>query len=279
MSSPLSPPPVTWLSAASDDGTRLRLARWGDGDRDALLVHGLAEHAGRYTHVAAAMVARGWRVTLVELRGHGESEGARGHTGRWRRYVEDLQTAASTVGRPLVMVAHSMGGAVALDALREPFTPAVRALALSNPALQSAVVAPAWKLKASGLLSKLLPALPLNNEIPTAHLSRDLSVVRAYEADPLVYPKITPRWFTELMAAQQRIFEHAPRYTVPMRLMVGTGDQICAPEGARRLAGAWTGPKDVVEYPGLYHELFNEPERQQVLDGLLDWMDARWSAA
>ena len=93
------------LHTKSDDGTKIRLGRWNDdGDKDVLLVHGLAEHLGRYSHVAEFFAERGWRVTALEFRGHGESEGQRGHTTSWMKYCEDLQAAMSAVGRPMVMV-------------------------------------------------------------------------------------------------------------------------------------------------------------------------------
>lgn len=267
------------LTATSDDGKHLRLVRWTpDGwaagaGRDALLLHGLAEHAGRYGHVAAALVAAGWRATFVELHGHGKSEGQRGHVSRWRRYVEDVQAAAAVVGGPFVMVCHSMGGLVGLCALMEPLTPRVRAIAISNPLLGVRVQAPPVKLKAAGVLSKLLPWLPLANEIDTSKLSRDPEVVRRYESDPLVYTRITPRWFTEMNAAREAVLAYAGQFTHPLHLMIGDADGICDPDAARAFGERWGGPRSVKVYPGLYHELFNEPEKETVLAELIAWMD------
>jgi len=265
-----------FLTVTSDDGTPLRLARWEPADgstKNALIVHGLAEHAGRYEHVAAALVAAGWRVTFVELRGHGESGGQRGHVSRWHRYVEDLQAAAGAVGQPFVLVAHSMGGLVALSALREPMAPAVRGVAISNPLLGFRVQAPPIKLKAALVLSRLLPRLPLANEIDTSKISRDPDVVARYEADPLVYSKITPRWFTEMSNTMMEERAAAPEYRLPMHMMLGDGDGICDPTMALAFTEQYGGPASKVVYPGLYHELFNEPEKDQVLSDLSAWMD------
>ena len=261
------------LSADSDDGTRLRFLRWGDGPRDILLVHGLAEHAGRYEHVAERFVLAGYRVTMVELRGHGESEGQRGHTRAWHRYVEDLQIAGNLIGRPLAIVAHSMGGLVTLDALREPFTPAVLGVALSNPLVQPAEVPTGLRRRAVEFLSKWAPFLPIRTELDTALLSRDRDVILAYEADPAVYPTVTVRWATEMMAATSRIQEQPPTLKVPLRMMLGTADGICSPEAGRRFAELWAGPSETLAYEGAYHELFNEPDKAVVLDALVDWLD------
>lgn len=268
------------LSADSDDGTRLRLIRWGDGHRDVLLVHGLAEHAGRYTHVAERLVAAGYRVTFLELRGHGESEGQRGHTRRWHRYVEDLQTAGALVGRPMAIVAHSMGGLVTLDALREPFTPQVLGVALSNPLVRPSSVPSEPRQRLVRALSRVVPFLPIPTELDAALLSRDRDVVLAYEADPAVYPTVTVRWAAEMMDATDRVAADPPRIDTPLRLMLGTADGICEPAASRSLVGGWSGPSEIVAYEGSYHELFNEPDKAVVLDAMVEWLDTlRWPDA
>lgn len=262
------------LETRSADGTPIKLYRWGESNsKNVLLVHGLAEHVGRYGHVAERLVAAGHRVTFVELRGHGASGGRRGHVERWRRYGEDLRAAAASVGAPFALVAHSMGGLVSLDAVAEPFSPPVLGLALSNPLVRPAIVAPPLKVKAARVLSRLWPWLPLKNEIDTRLICRDAAVVRAYEADPLVYGTISPRWGMEMLAAGERV-SAAQGARPPLYLMVSDADQICDHTASEAVAARWGGEKQVVMYKGLYHELFNEPEKAQVLDGLCAWLGA-----
>lgn len=257
----------------SADNTRVHLSRWGENnEKNVLLVHGLAEHVGRYTHVAERLVRDGFRVTFVELRGHGQSEGRRGHVERWRRYTEDLRAAAATIGRPFALVAHSMGGLVSLDAVLEPIAPPLLGLALSNPLVRPAIVAPPMKLKAARVLSRILPWIPLKNEIDTHLICRDKAVVRDYEADPLVYGTISPRWGMEMLEASERVQAAPQRCTVPLRMMVSDADQICDHTASVALAERWGGPHTLVLYRGLYHELFNEPEKAQVLDELCAWL-------
>jgi alpha-beta hydrolase superfamily lysophospholipase len=260
------------LQITSDDRTRLRLIRWGEAERDILLLHGLAEHAGRYEHVAQALVEAGWRVNVLELRGHGDSSGKRGHVRRWHAYVEDVQAAAATIGRPFVMLAHSMGGLVALSALSEPIFPQCTAVALTNPLLGVRVKAPRWKTAIARVLSKFAPSLSMANELDTSLISHDTEVVRAYETDPQIYGTITPRWFTEMSTAQSAVHARSSKFTIPLRMMVSEGDQICDPDAARRLALAWGGPSEIIEYGDMYHEIFNEIEKYKVISELVTWL-------
>ena len=261
------------LETRSADGTPIKAYRWGETNtKNILLVHGLAEHVGRYTHVAERLVRDGYRVTFVELRGHGASGGRRGHVERWRRYGEDLRAAAATIGAPFALVAHSMGGLVSLDAAAEPFSPPLLGIALSNPLVRPAIVAPPLKVKAARVLSRIWPWLPLKNEIDTRLISRDAAVVRAYEADPLVYGTISPRWGMEMLAASERVSGQGGAPRPPLYLMISDADQICDHHASAAVAERWGGPKQVVRYKGLYHELFNEPEKEEVFTGLSAWL-------
>lgn len=252
----------------SADGTRLRMVRWGEGERDLLLLHGLAEHAGRYAHVAAALVPRGWRVHLLELRGHGKSGGKRGHVDRWSQYVDDTRAAAATMRPGWCMVAHSMGGLVALDAVRDGVGPA--RLALSNPLLGLSMKVPRVKAAAGRLLSRLLPRLSMVNEIDPALLSRDTAVGEAYARDPEVFNTVTPRWYTEMTGAIPRVT--AARYDLPIAMFVSDCDPINDPKA--NLAFAERVKAHVQVYPGMLHEIFNEIGKEKVLADVGDWLEA-----
>ena len=257
----------------SSDGTRLRIGRRGDGNSHVLIVPGLAEHLGRYDHVADALVTAGWAVTVVELRGHGESGGKQGHVNRWQEYIEDVQAAAAKVGEPLVLIGHSMGGLVALDAAIDGLGQEIRAIALSDPNIAVAVDAPAVKVMGARLLSKVMPSISLSNELDVNTISRDPEVVATYEADPLVYSTITPRWFTEMVSSQNRVVNHSGSYTMPLLMMLGEGDVICDWKASEAVARNWGGSADIKRYPELFHEIFNEPEKEQVLADLISWLE------
>lgn len=263
------------LYIQSRDGTRLHLVRWtppGEPKGHVVLCHGLAEHMGRYTHVADRLVADGWQVSGIELRGHGDSEGRRGHVYRWAEYVEDLHAAVETVRGPCFLLGHSMGGAVILDALRADWSAQIRGVVLSNPALAFAVEAPAWKVALAGVLTRVLPTLALANEIETKYLSHDPKVVEAYEKDPRVYKTITPRWYTEALAAMARILDHAPHYDRPLLALTSTDDHLCDNTVTVAFMNRY-GPKGTsICYGPLYHELFNEPEKERIFADILSWL-------
>lgn len=253
----------------SADGTRLRAGRLGDGARDLLIVHGLAEHLDRYDHVARAFAGRGWRVTVLELRGHGHSGGRRGHVMDWAEYVADVRAAAESLRPGWSLFAHSMGGLVTLDAVREGLAPA--RYALSNPLLGVRVKAPKAKIAAGRLLSRVWPTLSLTNELDPAGLSRDLEVGRAYAADPLVYNTITPRWYTEMTRALERV-GGMPAPTMPTKFFLSDADPICDPVAAAALARRFGA--GIQEYPGMRHELVNEIGKEQVIADLADWLES-----
>lgn len=256
-----------WIDSA--DGTRLRLGCWDNGGRTALIVPGLAEHSGRYAHVAEALVARGWSVSVLELRGHGQSGGRRGHVEAWSDYVADVKAAADEIGPGFSLIAHSMGGLVALEALRVGAVSPER-LALSNPLLGVALQPPKWKTGAAGLLSRIWPTLSLANEIPLEQISRDTAVQAAYAADPLVYGTLTPRWYVEMLAAQVRVHAHTT-VGVPFRMFVGTADRICDPATNRRFAESRGA--QVTAYADMRHELVNELGKEQVIADIADWLE------
>ncbi len=264
-------------SIQSRDGTGLNLVSWPAPDFSrgkVLIVHGLAEHMGRYEHVAKALAGAGFSVSGVELRGHGDSDGKQGHVDTWTQYTDDLTAAVEALGGDVVLVCHSMGCLVSLAAILDGLP--VRGIALSNPLLGVAVQAPAIKVAAAGWLSKLLPALPMSNELNVKDISRDPDVVARYEADDKVFSKITPRWYTEMMAAMERVQGAAASFDLPLLLQQGDGDRITNVGDATAFFERWGhADKKRVVYPGLFHEIYNEPEKEQVFAELGQWLQGQ----
>ncbi|HEX2540949.1 MAG TPA: alpha/beta hydrolase [Caldimonas sp.] len=267
------------------DGLTLRGRDWpASGGRGTIvLVHGLGEHIGRYEHVAASLNEHGWRVVAFDQRGHGASEGERGRLGAADDLLVDLapvlDAAHAEAPRPLVLLGHSMGGTVAarfvaagLESPRPGWYRPVDALVLSSPALETGMSMAQKAMLAT--LGPVTPNLAVGNGLKPEGISRDPAVVAAYVADPLVHDRIAPRLARFIVDAGDVVRTVAPRWTVPTLLLYAGSDRIVAPSGSAAFAAA--APPGVVRahvFPALFHEIFNEPEKAEVLSVLNEWLD------
>ena len=263
-----------WTRSA--DGTALFWRAWRTpSPRGAVaLVHGLGEHSGRYEHVGAFFAARGYDCFAGDCRGHGLSPGPRVHVEDFGRYVEDAGAFLALAGarRPLFLIGHSQGGLVALlRALRHP--EGLSGVVASSPylAVHSAAAPSGLKLKAGAVLLRVAPSYRIATGLDTGVLSHDPQVERDYVADPLVSTKVSAAWFRAARAAQAELSEGAPRFSVPALVMAAGEDRLVDPAAVR--AWAHDVPTDFVEWPGMYHELFNEIDREKVLERVATWME------
>lgn len=271
------------------DGTTLAARYWpsADATATALIVHGLGEHQARYARVVDVLRESGLAVATYDHRGHGLSGGKRGDIPETDMLLRDLALVIDTVRaaspvRPLLLLGHSMGGIVAarfvggaLESPRPTWSRPVDALVLSSPALDAGLK-PLQKLLVS-VMGRLAPHTAAGNGLPPEWVSRDPAVVAAYRADPLVHDRITATlagFFGKAIAA---VGAQAPRWCTPTLLMWAGADRCVAPAGSARFAKAV--PAGVVtarEFPGLYHELFNEPEKDEVFAVLREWVGKRF---
>lgn len=274
------------MSTTTDDGLQLHTRHWpatAPERGQLLIVHGLGEHCERYAHVAAALNAAGWDVHGWDHRGHGQSQGKRGDIPDHDALLRDTGRVIDAVrktGSRFVLLGHSLGGAIAarfadeaLSAQPAAWSRPLDGLVLSSPALDPGLSS-GQKL-ALALAENLAPGLAVNNGLKPEWISRDPAVVRAYENDPLVHDRITARMTRFIIDAGQRVIADAPRWAVPTLLMWAEADRCVAPRGNEAFAAAV--PANVVAtkpWPGLYHEIFNEPEKAEVLSTLIDWLNA-----
>ncbi|HLG17775.1 MAG TPA: lysophospholipase [Blastocatellia bacterium] len=272
----------TEQTITSEDGLRLHVRRSEAvyPRAETVLVHGFGEHCGRYALLTEHLIGQGYSVTAYDHRGHGLSEGLRGHVDRFRLYEDDLNCVIASVrdragSRSLFIIGHSLGGLIALRYLASAAVDITGAV-LSAPLLGIAAGIPTHKLLIAKIASRLAPRLRLDNGIDTKALSRDAEVGRAYAADPLVNRLVSARWFDEAVRAMQEAIDLAPAVSVPLLMMHGTEDRLASVEATRRCfehIGASDKRLDVLE--GFYHELFNEPEKNEVFAGVRNWLDAR----
>ena len=264
----------------SADGTRLFVRRWDAFQPKAvcLLVHGLAEHSGRYEHLAQSLVRRRFFVWAMDHRGHGQSGGLPSDCAGLDPLVADLhllvqKTAEAMPHLPRILIGHSLGGLIALAyAVGHP--EGIRAVAVSSPALQLKHPTPDWKVRMVTATSYFFPAFPFQNGVNPAYLCHDPTVVQTYQQDPLVHRTITARCAVELNRAMKSSLALAGPLRVPCLILQAGGDEVCDPAAAQAFArAAQAASVDFRLYDGLYHELFNEPEKDRVIEDLVRWLE------
>jgi acylglycerol lipase len=270
---------------ASADDTSLFWRSWQPEAPRAVIgvVHGLAEHSGRYDHVGRHLAARGLAVYAIDYRGHGQSAGRRVHVDSFDEYVDDVGALTALLRErhpalPVFLLGHSQGGLLTLlFALRHPdgLTGAIVSAPLLgvHPAARPGAVMKA----VAALLLRVAPRLVVPNPLDARLLSHDEAVGQAYDRDPLVSHGVSAGWFAALKRAQAEV-NAASRLAIPTLMMSSGDDRIVDPEAAAAFAAAApAGLVDYVRWPGLYHEMLNEPEalRAPVLARIDAWLDAR----
>lgn len=263
-------------------GALLHLQAWlpaGDPAAALAVVHGYGDHGGRYVWFGEAMAARGYAVYVYDLRGHGQSSGERGQVRRFSDYYDDTAIYLDEVrraqpGRPLFLVGHSLGGLIAAGfTARQP--QGLDGLVLSSPFFRLAMEVPATKVIGARVLAVVKPDWNIGNTVQAADLSHEPDVVDAYVTDPLVHHVAPARWVVELLSAQAAAPTTAERLELPLLLLYGDEDVVADPAVARAfLAAAGSPDKKLHAYEGLYHELFNETEREAVFADLAAWLAA-----
>lgn len=265
------------------DGLRLYRRTWSP-ERDpvaaVLLVHGLGEHSGRYEHVAAALADAGFVVHAFDHRGHGRSDGTRTFVRSYDELMHDMVTVRAHVeaagpGLPLFVLGHSMGGNVVMGHVLD-HQEGLAGMVLSGPALQIGDDFSPVQLTVFRLISRVAPKFR-PQALSADAISRDPAVVAAYRDDPLVYTgKISAGLGAALIDAMGRFPDRYDELRLPILLLHGTEDQLANIEGTRHLeAAAVDADVTAHYYEGLYHEVFNEPERDRVLADLVHWLQAR----
>ena len=271
---------LSHISAA--DGTDILVREWAS-DRSArgwpwasvLLVHGLGEHSGRYEHVGDQMAAAGLDVQAYDHRGNGGSGGRRGHVDRWEQYHDDLAerlapVRASADGRPAVLYGHSMGGLIVLGYLLTD-RPKPDLVVLSSPGLDSTIAS--WKKSLAPTMSRIFPTLAVPNGIDGSTLSRDPAVADKIAADPLASKSSTTRFAAEALIEQERVRREYAGLTLPTLVLHGLDDGLVPAKASEILDSLPNVERRT--YPGLRHELHNEPEGPAIVGEIIDWIRAK----
>ncbi|GJM39480.1 MAG: putative lysophospholipase [Acidimicrobiales bacterium] len=276
MTTPTAYEPVTSTvdHGTTRDGLVQLRRRWqpsGEAKAAVLLLHGIAEHSGRYEHVGRRMADAGYDVVAIDHRGYGRSGGRRGHVDRWSQFtddVEDHMTELSTLGIPTVLLGHSMGGLMAtryvVDQRTQPDL-----LVLSGPALGAEI--PTHLRVAAPLIGRIMPTFEIKEPGDPSLLSTDDAVGEVFYADPYRVPFPTARLGWELMKAIQEARDGIANVTMPTLVQHGADDRLVPVEASEIFETL--GSVTRIVYPGLRHEIYNEPDRLAIIDEMITWID------
>jgi len=248
-----------------------------------LLAHGLAEHSGRYMNLVNYLVPSGYAVYGIDHIGHGKSDGKRAYVERFQDYTKTLKTYFDMIRawhpkRPIFLIGHSMGGLISTAYLLKHQDELAGAV-LSAPSIKVPDNISAAVILIGKMLSIIMPRAGLIKLDPDG-VSRDPAVVEAYVNDPLVYTgKATARLGAEIIKTMQDVTKQAAQITLPILIAQGSADKLVDPGGAQLLCDSVSSTdKTIKMYSGLYHEIFNEPEHEQVLNDVKTWIEAHVGA-
>jgi alpha-beta hydrolase superfamily lysophospholipase len=268
----------SWTAA---DGLKIHACEWAAAEPRAViaLAHGLGEHIDRYAHMARWFNARGFSVLGYDRRGHGHSEGKRGHSPGLeplRDEIARLLVESRTLYQdlPIFLYGHSQGGGLALSyTLRR--NPKISGVIASAPWIQLSFTPPAALVTLGKLMRKIYPGLLQPNNLETHLLSRDASVVKAYEADPLVHDRISAAVGIDMMQEGDWIMRQKGGFPVPLLIAHGEADGVTSSSASQAFVAQMEGDVTFKPWPDLYHEIHNEPEKEAHFQYVLKWLNAR----
>ncbi|ORU91106.1 MAG: alpha/beta hydrolase [Cycloclasticus sp. symbiont of Poecilosclerida sp. N] len=266
-----------WMAC---DGTAMHAVRWLPDSEPTVviyLIHGLGEHSGRYSNMAEYYASLGIEVVSFDLRGHGKSDGQRGHCDDFSQMMKDIdcflyQVSKIDTGKPHFIYGHSLGATLAIKyAMSHPGE--YNGVILSAPMFKPAFEPPRWKVTLGRYIQSIWPTLSLSNEIDMNALCRDKVLLENHKDDPLNHDRISAKFGTQLLEEGERLLKEASHVNFPLLIMHGDADGLTCHK-ASTLFSARAGDQCTLKiWEGFYHELHHEPEKEGVFNYCLDWMN------
>ncbi|HLO17358.1 MAG TPA: lysophospholipase [Anaerolineales bacterium] len=244
------------------------------------LVHGLGDHTSRYAHVGKAMTDAGYALVGFDLRGHGKSGGPRGHVSSLDTYMQDIRQFFRLMAErypdiPHFLYGHSLGGLLTL-AYAIQYGKGLKGVMVTGAALRSSLQEQKAKILFAKVLGSIAPTMTIPSGLDAATISRDPAIVEAYKNDPLVHYSTSLGFGKAALNAIDLCFARAPEFPVPLLMMHGKGDKIAYFSGSEdfaKLVKEAGGDVTLKLWNDLYHEVHNEPEKAEVLQFMIEWLD------
>lgn len=268
------------LKIRAQDGLQLFVQGWEPEGRIRAvicLLHGIGEHSGRYAQLVHFLLPSGYAIISFDLRGHGNSEGVRGHFPSIESVLQDIDRLIDVARErypqsPMFLYGQSLGGVLALNYVLNR-KPQLAGVVVTSPGLRTALENQKMKIALARFLAFIAPTLTLPTGLDTYGLSRDPEVVRDYVQDPLVHDRASCTFAGVALNAIQWTYEHAGEFQPPLLIMHGTADRLAYYQGSQEFAGHVKGDCTVKLWNGLFHELHHEPEKGDVFAYLLPWLE------
>ena len=261
------------------DGTPMHAVRWQPDSEPKLvvcLIHGLGEHSGRYASMAEYYASHGIEVVSFDLRGHGKSEGQRGHSDDFSQMIKDIdrflyQASKIDIDKPHFIYGHSLGGTLAIKyALSHPGE--YKGVVLSAPMLKPAFAPPQWKVRLGRCIQSIWPTLSLSNEVDVHTLSRDKLVIDNYKDDALTHDRISAKFGTQLLEEGEKLLGEASLIDFPLLIMHGDADQLTCHKASTLFSECAGSQCTLKIWEDFYHELHHEPGKEDIFNYCIDWM-------
>ena len=245
------------------------------------LIHGLGEHSGRYAYLAKVLTLEGYTLLAYDQRGHGQSLGQRGHAPSYESLLDDIDSFGRESSRrfpnlPLFLYGHSLGGNLVLNYVLRRKSKFVGVIATS-PWLRLAFEPSDLKVKLALVMNKIWPSFSQFNDLDLRALSHDITIIDAYRVDPFVHNKISARLFFSVYQAGLWAIENAALFDTPLLLMHGGDDHITSAEATKQFAKQVQQDCTLKIWEGLYHELHNELEKEEIMIYLTNWLKSKTS--
>ncbi|WP_042333659.1 alpha/beta hydrolase [Desulfosporosinus meridiei] len=267
----------------TNDGTKLFAREWQPVSSRlrgvVFLVHGLGEHSGRYANLALKLTQAGVALSAFDQRGHGKSQGQRGHSPSFDRLLDDItcfknERSKCLPGLPSFLYGHSLGGNLVLNyVLRRQ--PQFSGVVVTSPWLKLGVEPPTLLRVLVRFLSKLWPTFTISSGLLLDALSHDPKVIKAYQEDPYIHNKISLGLLTAMDCAGLWAIKNANQFNLPLLLMHGGGDKITSPEGSKEFAASVPENCTLKIWRDLFHELHNEPSKEEILNYVINWLETQ----